>query len=82
MAVLSASTSTRRIAKSLSSSLIRSRLYVYVTRRITFYPLVPFSKCLQCPVQAVNELEGRVFNGNSIAPSFYDAERFDRGLYY
>lgn len=31
--------------------------------------------------QAVNELDGRVFNGNAIAPRFYNAEKFERGNY-
>ncbi|PHH88951.1 hypothetical protein CDD83_6858 [Cordyceps sp. RAO-2017] len=32
-------------------------------------------------LRAVNELDGRVFNGNAIAPRFYDAERFEQGDY-
>ena len=31
--------------------------------------------------QAVNELDGRVFNGNTIIPKFYDLEKFERGAY-
>lgn len=31
--------------------------------------------------QAVNALEGRIFNGNTISALFYDAERFEKGLY-
>lgn len=31
--------------------------------------------------QAVNELDGRVFNGNSIIPKFYDTEKFEKGIY-
>lgn len=31
--------------------------------------------------QAVNELDGRVFNGNNIIPKFYDSEDFERGKY-
>ena len=31
--------------------------------------------------QAVNELDGRVFNGNTIIPEFYDTERFEQGIY-
>ncbi|PHH61752.1 hypothetical protein CDD81_7999 [Ophiocordyceps australis] len=32
-------------------------------------------------LRAVNELDERVFNGNTIAPRFYDAEKFERGVY-
>ncbi|KAM5352518.1 hypothetical protein ACJ41O_005240 [Fusarium nematophilum] len=32
-------------------------------------------------LRAVNELDGRVFNGNTIMPKFYDTERFEKGLY-
>lgn len=31
--------------------------------------------------QAVNALEGRVFNGNTITARFYDTERFESGSY-
>lgn len=31
--------------------------------------------------QAVNALQGRVFNGNAIVPAFYDAEKFEQGVY-
>jgi hypothetical protein len=31
--------------------------------------------------QAVNALEGRIFNGNTITALFYDAEAFERGIY-
>lgn len=31
--------------------------------------------------QAVTELDGRVFNGNTIKPRFYDAEKFAKGVY-
>jgi splicing factor 45 len=31
--------------------------------------------------QAVNALEGRIFNGNAITARFYDEERFEEGLY-
>ena len=30
-------------------------------------------------LRAVNELHGRVFNGNEIVARFYDADRFDAG---
>lgn len=32
-------------------------------------------------LKAVNELDGRVFNGNTIMPKFYDVERFEKGIY-
>ena len=31
--------------------------------------------------QAVNELDGRIFNGNTIAPKFYNLESFEKGVY-
>ena len=31
--------------------------------------------------QAVNALEGRVFNGNKITARFFDSDAFDRGIY-
>jgi len=31
--------------------------------------------------QAVNALEGRIFNGNKISAMFYDTERFEQGVY-
>ena len=33
------------------------------------------------PSQAVNALEGRIFNGNAITARFFDAEKFERGDY-
>ncbi|KAJ5040973.1 uncharacterized protein L3040_005532 [Drepanopeziza brunnea f. sp. 'multigermtubi'] len=32
-------------------------------------------------LRAVNALEGRIFNGNTISALFYDTERFEKGLY-
>lgn len=32
-------------------------------------------------MQAVNALEGRIFNGNAIAARFYDEEKFEEGVY-
>ncbi|KAI9900437.1 hypothetical protein N3K66_004699 [Trichothecium roseum] len=32
-------------------------------------------------LRAVNELDGRIFNGNAIIPRFYDNERFGKGIY-
>lgn len=34
-----------------------------------------------CVLQAVNALEGRIFNGNKIAARFFDREKFDHGVY-
>lgn len=31
--------------------------------------------------QAVNALEGRVFNGNTISARFFDSEKFEKGIY-
>ncbi len=31
--------------------------------------------------QAVNALEGRIFNGNAIEARFYDSEKFKKGIY-
>jgi splicing factor 45 len=32
-------------------------------------------------MQAVSELDGRVFNGNTIVPRYYDVDKFERGVY-
>ncbi|KPM44727.1 hypothetical protein AK830_g1804 [Neonectria ditissima] len=32
-------------------------------------------------LRAVNELDGRVFNGNTIVPRFYDTDKFEMGIY-
>ena len=31
--------------------------------------------------QAVNALEGRIFNGNTITAKFFDSEKFASGIY-
>lgn len=31
--------------------------------------------------QAVNELDGRIFNGNTVIPKFYDTAKFEQGIY-
>jgi splicing factor 45 len=31
--------------------------------------------------QAVNALEGRIFNGNAISARFFDNEKFEKGIY-
>lgn len=32
-------------------------------------------------LRAVNALDGRVFNGNTITAAFWDAEKFEQGVY-
>ena len=32
-------------------------------------------------IQAVNALEGRIFNGNTISALFYETELFETGVY-
>ena len=32
-------------------------------------------------LRAVNALEGRIFNGNTISALFYDTEKFEQGIY-
>jgi len=32
-------------------------------------------------IQAVNALEGRIFNGNTITARFFDSEKFENGVY-
>jgi splicing factor 45 len=32
-------------------------------------------------LRAVNALDGRVFNGNTIMPGFWDVDKFERGIY-
>lgn len=39
------------------------------------------SGCISNFGQAVNALEGRVFNGNAIVARFYDSELFEKGVY-
>lgn len=51
--------------------------------RVRLPSSTPSSKTSKCTniKQAVNELDGRVFNGNAIIPKFYDTEKFERGVY-
>ncbi|KAG5951589.1 hypothetical protein E4U53_002724 [Claviceps sorghi] len=53
------------------------RLYIDPTSRQVFIKFTTQVSALR----AVNELDGRNFNGNNIAPRFYDSERFDAGVY-
>ncbi|KAM0264459.1 hypothetical protein ACHAQJ_000650 [Trichoderma viride] len=53
------------------------RLYIDVDSRQVFIKFTDQVSALR----AVNELDGRVFNGNTIMPKFYDTERFEKGIY-
>ncbi|KAG8427783.1 hypothetical protein J3459_006351 [Metarhizium acridum] len=53
------------------------RLYIdQPTRRV----FIKFTDQVSA-LRAVNELDGRVFNGNTIIPKFYDSETFEKGIY-
>ncbi|GKT91207.1 G-patch domain-containing protein [Colletotrichum tofieldiae] len=51
------------------------RLYIDVENRQVFIRFTDQVSALR----AVNELDGRVFNGNTVVPKFYDTEKFERG---
>ncbi|PCD18948.1 hypothetical protein FGRA07_06701 [Fusarium graminearum] len=53
------------------------RLYIDQESRKVF---IKFTNQVSA-LRAVNELDGRVFNGNTILPEFYDTEKFEQGLY-
>ncbi|KAF4449727.1 DNA-damage repair [Fusarium albosuccineum] len=53
------------------------RLYIDQSSRKVF---IKFTNQVSA-LRAVNELDGRVFNGNVIAPKFYDTEKFEKGVY-
>ncbi|KAL7901707.1 hypothetical protein HDV64DRAFT_241779 [Trichoderma sp. TUCIM 5745] len=53
------------------------RLYIDVETRQVFIKFTDQVSALR----AVNELDGRVFNGNNIIPKFYDTEDFEKGIY-
>lgn len=53
------------------------RLYIDVEGRQVFIKFTDQVSALR----AVNALEGRVFNGNTIAARFWDAEKFEQGVY-
>jgi splicing factor 45 len=40
-----------------------------------------FVRIITDKIEAVNALEGRIFNGNTISALFYETERFEQGLY-
>ncbi|CAK7265420.1 hypothetical protein SEPCBS119000_001503 [Sporothrix epigloea] len=53
------------------------RVYIDVPRELVF---IQFTEAVSA-LRAVNALNGRIFNGNAIVPSFYDADRFSDGIY-
>ncbi|RBR24769.1 uncharacterized protein FIESC28_02430 [Fusarium coffeatum] len=53
------------------------RLYIDQESRKVF---IKFTNQVSA-LRAVNELDGRVFNGNTIIPEFYDTEKFEQGIY-
>ncbi|CAM1500763.1 Fc.00g099250.m01.CDS01 [Cosmosporella sp. VM-42] len=53
------------------------RLYIEQGSRQVF---IKFTNQVSA-LRAVNELDGRVFNGNTILPKFYDTEKFEKGVY-
>lgn len=53
------------------------RLYIDQASRRVF---IKFTNQVSA-LRAVNELEGRVFNGNNIIPRFYDTETFEKGFF-
>ncbi|CEJ92953.1 hypothetical protein VHEMI08577 [[Torrubiella] hemipterigena] len=53
------------------------RLYIDVDSRQVF---IKFTSSVSA-LRAVNDLDGRVFNGNTILPAFYNADAFERGSY-
>lgn len=53
------------------------RLYIEETSRQVF---IKFTNQVSA-LRAVNELDGRVFNGNTIVPRFFDTENFEKGIY-
>ncbi|KAM0254134.1 hypothetical protein ACHAP5_000120 [Fusarium lateritium] len=53
------------------------RLYIDQESRRVF---IKFTNQVSA-LRAVNELDGRVFNGSTIMPEFYDTEKFEQGKY-
>lgn len=53
------------------------RVYIDVPGQLVF---IQFTEAVSA-LRAVNALDGRIFNGNAIVPSFYDADRFEEGIY-
>ncbi|KAJ2980379.1 hypothetical protein NQ176_g2676 [Zarea fungicola] len=53
------------------------RVYIDVATQRVFIKFTDQVSALR----AVNELQGRVFNGNTITPRFYNSEAFEQGVY-
>lgn len=53
------------------------RLYIDQPNRQVFIKFTDQVSALR----AVSELDGRVFNGNTIVPRFYNVEKFEKGIY-
>ncbi|KAI8282646.1 hypothetical protein K4K60_003326 [Colletotrichum sp. SAR11_57] len=53
------------------------RLYIDVENRQVFIRFTDQVSALR----AVNELDGRIFNGNTVVPKFYDTAKFEQGIY-
>ncbi|RGP81672.1 hypothetical protein FLONG3_159 [Fusarium longipes] len=53
------------------------RLYIDQESRKVF---IKFTNQVSA-LRAVNELDGRIFNGNTILPQFFDTEKFEQGKY-
>ncbi|PNY21672.1 Splicing factor 45 [Tolypocladium capitatum] len=53
------------------------RLYIDQEARQVFMKFTDQVSALR----AVTELDGRIFNGNTIIPKFYDADKFEKGIY-
>ncbi|CAK7209408.1 hypothetical protein SEUCBS140593_000487 [Sporothrix eucalyptigena] len=53
------------------------RVYIDVPGELVF---IQFTEAVSA-LRAVSALNGRIFNGNAIVPSFYDADKFDDGIY-
>ncbi|KAI8283033.1 DNA-damage-repair/toleration protein DRT111 [Colletotrichum sp. SAR 10_98] len=53
------------------------RLYIDVENRQVFIRFTDQVSALR----AVNELDGRIFNGNTVIPKFYDTAKFEQGMY-
>ncbi|KIH88075.1 hypothetical protein SPBR_07053 [Sporothrix brasiliensis 5110] len=53
------------------------RVYIDVPGQLVF---IKFTEAVSA-LRAVSALDGRNFNGNAIVPSFYDADKFEEGIY-
>ncbi|TPX06906.1 uncharacterized protein E0L32_002402 [Thyridium curvatum] len=57
------------------------RLFIDMQDRQVFIKFTDQVSALRGYKQAVNALEGRIFNGNAIVAKFYDSEKFEKGVY-